>query len=134
MLITKVRRINERWIVRGSLRDHAVDYLLHLEATDPARLRQSCQLALELVRSRVPGEDPKPLFYAGLFSLASRSEIQRYLGEHLLTRATCELLHGDPFSSVPALPEHARLLAISLKGRIQASIDRLFEKPPAWTA
>ena len=132
-LIAAVRRINDRWIVRGQLRDHASDYLLHLEATDAARLLQSCQLALELVRNRVPGEDPKPLFYAGLFSLASRGEIQRHLEEHLFTRAICLLLHGEPEPPVYRdLPEPTRHLADTVKSKIQGAIVRLFEKPPLW--
>ncbi len=134
-LVAAVRRINDRWIVRGQLRGHTNDYLLHLEAHDPERLLQSCQLALELVRNRVPGEDPKPLFYAGLFALASRREIETHLEDHLFTRAICLLLHGEPEPSVYRdLPAATRRLADAVKSKIQGAIARLFEKPPLWPA
>ncbi len=134
-LVVAVRRINDRWIVRGQLRGHSNDYLLHLEARDPIRLLQSCQLALELVRQRVPGEDPKPLFYAGLFALATRREIDTYLEDHLFTRAICLLLHGEPEPPVYRdLPAATRQLADTVKSKIQEAITRIFEKPPLWPA
>ena len=134
-LVAAVRRINDRWIVRGQLKSHAGGYLLQLERLDPERLAKSCQLALELVRNRVPGEDPKPLFYAGLFALATRDVVNEHLGEHLFTRAICLLLHGDPEPPVYLdLPEATRCLANSVILKIQATIDRLFEKPAAWPA
>jgi len=132
-LVAAVRRINDRWIVRGQLRDHANDYLAHLEELDAGRLGMSCQLALELVRNRMPGEDPKPLFYAGLFALATRHEISVYLGEHLFTRAICLLLHGEPEPPVyHELPEATRRLADAVISKIRDAIGRLFEKTPDW--
>ena len=134
-LVAAVRRINDRWIVHGQLRDHANDYLAHLERSDAERLVKSCQLALELVRNRVPGEDPKPLFYAGLFALATRDEIEQHLAQHLFTRAICLLLHGGPEPPVyHALPEPTRRLADSVISKIRATIGRLLEKPPDWPA
>ncbi len=130
-LVAAVRRINDRWIVRGQLRSHANDYLVHLEECDPERLLNSCQLALELVRNRVPGEDPKPLFYAGIFAFATEPEVDQHLAEHLFTRAICRLLHGQPERPVYlALPDSVRALADSIAMKIQVTIDRLFEKRP----
>jgi len=130
-LVAAVRRINDRWIVRGQLKDHANDYLAHLDRSDPERLARSCQLALELVRNRVPGEDPKPLFYAGLFAFATEPEVDHHLAEHLFTRAICRLLHGQPERPVYlALPDSVRALADSIAKKIQVTIVRLFEKRP----
>jgi hypothetical protein len=125
-LVAAVRRINDRWIVRGRLKDHANDYLAHLELLDAERLVKSCQLALELVRNRMPGEDPKPLFYAGLFGFATEPEVDLHLAEHLFTRAICRLLHGQPVYL--ALPESVRAHADAITVKIQATIERLFKK------
>lgn len=134
-LVAAVRRINDRWIVRGQLRDHTNDYLSALEQLDPERLIRSCQLALELVRNRVPGEDPKPLFYAGVFAFATEPEVDHHLAEHLFTRAICRLLHGQPERPVYlALPDSVRVLADAIAAKIHLTIDRLFEKPPAQPA
>jgi hypothetical protein len=131
-LVAAVRRINERWIVRGRLKDHANEYLAHLERHDAERLVKSCQLALELVRNRMPGEDPKPLFYAGLFGFATEPEVDVHLAEHLFTRAICRLLHGQAERPVYlALPDSVRVQADLISVKIQATIDRLFEKRPA---
>jgi hypothetical protein len=81
------RRINGRWIVRRDLRDHAEAYLKHLEASDPARLLQSCQLAHEMLKMRAWLQDPKPWFYTGLFGLATPLEVAEYASEHSLLAA-----------------------------------------------
>jgi len=81
-----VRHVNGRWLVRESLREDASAYLDHLAATDPARLREVCRRAHVLVGGH-PGEDPKPWFYAGLFSLATMAEAERYLRGHDFTIA-----------------------------------------------
>lgn len=116
--LSKVRRINNRWIVRGHLRENTNAYLDHLEKVDPLRLEKSCELALELTQRKQPVRDPKPLFYAGLFAMATREEISCYLGEHALTQAICLLLHGET-SGQHRLSGDARRLA----GMIAAEIS-----------
>jgi hypothetical protein len=93
--VEKVLRINQRWIVHGRLKDHAAAYLDHLRETNPYRLWRACGLALHMVRRKKIIRDPKPLFYAGLFAYATRSEIETYLEEHPVTRSIVLLLHGD---------------------------------------
>lgn len=81
-----VRHVNGRWIVRESLREDASAFLDSLSATDPDRLRESCRRARSLTSAH-PGEDPKPWFYAGLFSLATEAEAARFLKGHDFTIA-----------------------------------------------
>lgn len=89
-----VRRVNGRWIVHEAMRGCAAGYLDHLEQTDPERLRRSCRIARHLAESQGVAEDPKPWFYAGLFSLATPDEARLYLADHAFTR-----------SAIPALAE-----------------------------
>jgi len=50
-------------------------------------LAAACRAARTLVETRPDrGEDPKPLFYGGLFSHATPEEKERYLSGHLFTR------------------------------------------------
>jgi hypothetical protein len=81
-----VRHVNGRWIVRESLRGDAEAWLDHLAATDSARLHEVCRRARRLTTAN-PGEDPKPWFYAGLFSLVTREEASRFLKGHDFTIA-----------------------------------------------
>lgn len=82
------RRVNSRWIVHHGLKECAEAYLDHLEAMAPDRLARSCWRAHRLARECEPGEDPKPWFYAGLFSLATPDEAERFLADHWFT-ASC---------------------------------------------
>jgi hypothetical protein len=77
--------VNSRWIAHHGLQQSAADYLEDLEATDPDRLAASCERAKHLVSLSKPGEDPKPWFYAGLFSLATAPEAKRFLADHWFT-------------------------------------------------
>ena len=121
--VDKVLRVNQRWIVRGLLKENAAAYVEHLRAGDPRRLYCSCELALHLVHYRKSEllRDPKPLFYAGLFALATRKEIGHFLQDHPMTRAITLLLHGDR-SGLSRLPETgarlAREIAAEIAGRI----------------
>ena len=81
-----VRHVNGRWLVRSTFRADAKAYLDHLASTDPDRLRISCGRARRLARSH-RDEDPKPWFYAGLFSLATPEEARRHLRGHDFTIA-----------------------------------------------
>lgn len=86
-MVSWARRVNGRWIVHHSLRERAEDYLDYLAQGDPGRLQASCENAKTLVRTGAGREDPKPWFYAGLFSLATAEERRRYLTEHRFTTA-----------------------------------------------
>jgi hypothetical protein len=88
-----VRRTNSRWIVHHDLGHDTEVYLDHLARNDPQRLARSCRLAYILVQEGPSGEDPKPRFYSGVFSLATGIEIQNYLRSHWLVRA---VLTGSP--------------------------------------
>ena len=79
------RRVNGRWMVHHGLKDCADAYLTRIEFLDPERFARSCERARLLVRKCPPGEDPKPWFYAGLFSLATLPEGQQFLSEHWFT-------------------------------------------------
>src|SRR5690349_13116146 len=72
------RKVNSSWIVHSDLDRHAEEYLAHLESSDPLRLELSCENARALVKLRDPFEDPKAWFYAGLFSLATPEELDRF--------------------------------------------------------
>jgi len=85
--ISWVKGFNGRWIVREELRKNAANYLDHLERTDPDRLRQSCRRVKLLTDRFGHKEDPKPWFYAALFSLATESEARQYLVGHDFTLA-----------------------------------------------
>ncbi len=78
------KRVNGRWIVHQGLDARAQDYMDHLEEADPKRLERSCRLAYQLVRQG-GHEDPKPWFYAGLFSLVTVEEATRFVARHWFT-------------------------------------------------
>jgi len=85
--------VNSRWIVHHGLKESAHSYLNHLQSTDPERLVNSSERARAMVRACHPGDDPKPWFYAGLFSQVSTEEAARFLDGHWFT-ASC----------IPSLP------------------------------
>lgn len=88
-------RINQRWIVHRGLGKRAEDWLEHLAETDPARLRKSCEMARRMIRRWDEGGDPKPWFYAGLFSTATEAEAEKFLAGHRLTTATVPTMAED---------------------------------------
>lgn len=94
-VVAWARAVNSRWIVHHGLKDRAEAYLAHLEATDPARLATACERAARLVRGCGPIEDPKPLFYAGLFSVSTVEEAAQYLAEHWFTAECVPSLAGQ---------------------------------------
>lgn len=89
-----VKRVNSRWIVRQGLRESSAAYLDHLAATDPEKMMRSCRRARHLTHQSGSGEDPKPWFYAGLFSLATDEEASRFLAEHPFTLAALPRYEG----------------------------------------
>lgn len=89
-------RINQRWIVHRGLGKRAEDWINHLAETDPLRLRTSCDAARQMIRCWNEGGDPKPWFYAGLFSTATGAEAEQFLAGHRLTTATVPAMAQDP--------------------------------------
>jgi hypothetical protein len=104
-LVAWARRVNSRWFVRDNFGGDAAAYLDHLERTDPGRLLRSCRNAHEMMQRRVRGVDPKPWFYAGLFSLATVDEARsslrrRWFTRHSLPALTAEFDPHDPAEDV----------------------------------
>lgn len=92
--IAWVRKVNARWIVREGFREAAAAYLEALERDDPERLGRSCARARRTLDLRDPSDDPKPWFYAGLFSLATPEEAALYLRDRDFTLACLPALDG----------------------------------------
>ncbi len=107
-----VRKVNDRWLVHSGLQESAREYLDHLAATDRARLMDSVRIVRELFRSLGATEDPKPRFYAGVFSLATPEEAKRYLDGHLFTLSLipvgAHLVH--PGTNVPEVRDQVQQL------------------------
>lgn len=81
------RRINRTWIVHGNLSQTAESYLAHLEATRPELMEEVCERAVQAARlASHEHRDPKPGFYAGLFSRATPEEQDAWLKDHRWTR------------------------------------------------
>lgn len=118
-----VRRANGRWIVHQGLGRNAEAYLEQLARTDPDRLLHSCRNAYLLVRESQPMEDPKPWFYAGLFSLATESEKQEFLAGHWFV-ATAITPAGATAPSTPAT-ETVSPATLEKLDRIRAALTRL---------
>jgi len=121
--ISWVKGFNERWIVREALRKNAAGYLDHLARTDPARLLQSCRRVKLLTDRFGHREDPKPWFYAALFSLATIPEAKQFLKDHDFTLASIPRLAG-------ALPDHPSMNRVALTtsekiSRIRKAIEEL---------
>lgn len=86
--IARVRKINQTWITRGEIAAHTERYLDHLAAHRPEILEAVCDRALAAAReaSHVHKTDPKPAFYASLFSAATPEEQELFLKDHPFTR------------------------------------------------
>ncbi len=85
--IARVRQINRTWVVRGGLADDTERYLDRLETQHPEVLLEVCERAIAAARkASAEHRDPKPDFYAALFSLATFEERNFYLCNHLWTR------------------------------------------------
>jgi hypothetical protein len=89
------RRVNRGWLVRGGLAETTDAWLTHLEKTDPARLLAACESARDLSRGPDRVNDPKPWFYAGIFSVATTAEASQYLTNHRFTAAAIPALAQD---------------------------------------
>lgn len=95
--IEHVRRINRTWIVRGDLPEHTASYLDELQQQDPALLREVCELAIAATRlASREQRDPKPDFYATLFSRATAGQVERFLKDHAWTRRRAAEIASQP--------------------------------------
>lgn len=90
-----VRRVNRSWIVRDGLADHAEAWLDHLAGLNDGRAQQVCEAARRMCGLRNELDDPKPWFYAGLFSLATQDEAKRFVQNHRVTKATIPSMRDD---------------------------------------
>jgi hypothetical protein len=89
------RRVNQSWIVRHGLAERAEEWLNYLDQRNDDRLDPSCLTAQAMSWRRDRSEDPKPWFYAGLFSRATAQEAKQFLANHRLTPATVPALWHD---------------------------------------
>jgi hypothetical protein len=96
--IEHARRINRTWVVRGGLADTTARYLERLEIERPATLLVVCERAIAAARrASAEHRDPKPDFYASLFSRATPAERDEFLGNHLWTRErSVQLAQQEP--------------------------------------
>ena len=90
-----VRRVNRTWIVHQGLAERAEEWLAYLESLPDGRFEESCAAAHAMSQRRDHAEDPKPWFYAGLFSTATAAEAKRFLASHRLTPATVPAMWKD---------------------------------------
>jgi hypothetical protein len=90
-----VKRVNRSWIVRHGLAERAEEWLAHLERRNDVRLETACQTARAMCGVRDRSEDPKPWFYAGVFSPATADEAKQFLANHRLTPASVPAMWGD---------------------------------------
>lgn len=94
-IVDWARRVNRTWIVRGGLDGDAEAWLEHLAELGDGRLERSCEAAKAMCDIRDRSEDPKPWFYAGLFSLATAEEARRFLAGHRITQAALPAMADD---------------------------------------
>lgn len=106
-------RVNQRWIVHHGLDERAKAYMDHLAQVDPSRLEQSCHLAYQLAR-QAAREDPKPWFYAGLFSLATMEEARDFLANHWFTLSAI-----PSFSTLPSPADTAGPLGPAARDKLE---------------
>lgn len=90
------RRVNRSWIVRSDLNEHADAWLSYLESLDDGRLMKSCEIARAMCELRPADTDPKPWFYVGLFQLATKAEVERFLDVHRVTKSLVPTMKDDP--------------------------------------
>jgi hypothetical protein len=118
-----VRRVNGRWIVRQGLNHSLSAYMDHLGEIDLLRLALSGRLTHRLVHSIEPAEDPKPWFYGGMFSLATKAEAQTFLAEHPLICSIVPSIQSEEHS-----PEFRKIISEDTSGkivRLRETIGRL---------
>lgn len=124
------KRLNSRWIVHEGLDQRASAYMDHLAQIDPKRLERSCQLAHQLVR-QAGLEDPKPSFYAGLFSLATVEEARAFLTNHWFTLSAIPSLADELSPATPAgtIGESARHKIARIRQALSCLLDSTQDNP-----
>ncbi len=81
--VEHARRINRTWLVQGTLAQDAAAYLDLLESRQSSDLEDVCARAVAAARrASAERRDPKPDFYAALFSRATDEERERFLRDH----------------------------------------------------
>jgi hypothetical protein len=91
-----VKRVNRSWVVRSDLNGHAESWLNYLAGLNDGRLQKSCEIARAMCSIRDRQIDPKPWFYAGLFSLATFEEAKLFIPTHRLTKSVVPAMRNDP--------------------------------------
>ena len=126
-VVAWAKRINRGWFVRNGLADTAAAWLAQLEELDPARLLASCDIARALSRGPDRTNDPKPWFYAGLFSLATEAEARQFLANYRLTSAAVPALAADEATArwVAGMTSVTRELIDRLRVAVQAEVAKL---------
>lgn len=101
-----VRRINRSWITRGNLAQNTENYLNYLAARRPGDLHAVCEAAVQAAKNAsLRQQDPKPYFYASIFSRATREERNEFLKEHFYTRVlSAELQLNNSAQDSKTLP------------------------------
>ena len=118
--IAWARKLNGRWIVHNKLNDTAAAYMDYVAEADHGRLARSCRLAHLLVHALEPTEDPKPWFYGGLFSLATRSEASTFLAPHpLLASVVPALQKQDRTATLGSVDEVTRRKILRLRDALR---------------
>ncbi|MDK3157879.1 hypothetical protein QPK87_15040 [Kamptonema cortianum] len=87
----KVKMINLKWLTKGDLSEDAHKYIARLEKENFDQVTHICHVALACAREASARKlDPKPFFYAGLFSRTTPEERQELLGNNKVTFALVE--------------------------------------------
>jgi hypothetical protein len=95
--VKHARRVNRSWITRGNLAQNTEAYLNFLAAQRKEDLYTVCEAAVQAARNAsLRQQDPKPYFYASIFSRATREERNQYLKEHFYTRLLSAELQLNP--------------------------------------
>lgn len=85
--VEQARRINRTWLVQGTLAETTAAFLDLLERERPEILEETSGRAVAAARrASAENRDPKPDFYATLFSAATDEERERFLQNHAWTR------------------------------------------------
>ena len=123
--IAWARRVNRLWIVHARLGDNAEAWINHLAEHDPERLETCCAVARSMCDLRASAEDPKPWFYTGLFSLATREEAARFLSNHRITKAAIPAMADDP--EVKLWLERVGPETLDLMDRLRTGLSSLMQ-------
>ena len=101
--VEHVRRINRTWLVQGTLAESTAAFLDLLEQDRPEVLCAICADAVAAAHlASNERRDPKPDFYATLFSVATDAERDRFLQNHAWTRRlSAERRVEPPRSTAP---------------------------------